>query len=179
MEPNTKIWVEELLKQIHEEIKDGFTAHTDLVNKRFAERDIIDQARDDHVAALETTAAVMSKSFSEWRPGVDASISSVKLELTKLNIYFNRDVKDSATPQAGVLKGGSAVTADGSIEHRVQNSIRDCGFGHVYTHTHDPITGTTFNPQPPPISSAQIESPHLRDSYRSTGTTSHGFRQLT
>jgi hypothetical protein len=178
MEPSTKIRVE-LLKQIHEEIKDGFTVHTDLVNKHFTERDIIDQARDDHVAALEITAAVMSKSFSEWRPGVDASISSIKLELAKLNIYFNRNAKDPAAPQAGVLKGGSAVTADGSIEHRVQNSNWDCGFGHVYTHTHDPVMGTPFNPQPPPIPSAQIKSPHLRDSYRSTCTTSHGFRQLT
>jgi hypothetical protein len=42
MEPHTKLWVEELLKQIHEEIKDGFTAHIEFVNKRFAEREIVD-----------------------------------------------------------------------------------------------------------------------------------------
>jgi hypothetical protein len=43
--------------------------------------------------------------FFKWKPEVESSISVVKLELSKLNGYFNRDAK-SASSQPGVLQIG-------------------------------------------------------------------------
>jgi hypothetical protein len=42
---------------------------------------------------------------AKWKPKVESSISVVKLELSKLNGYFNRDAK-SASSQPGVLQIG-------------------------------------------------------------------------
>jgi hypothetical protein len=93
MEPNTKMLNEELMKQIHEEIKYGLAAHTDLVNKHFTELEIVEQMRDDHVATLESIASAPNKLLSDWKSNVESSISTVKLELAKLNTYFNCDAK--------------------------------------------------------------------------------------
>jgi hypothetical protein len=86
---------------------------------------------------------------------VDSSLTSVKLELSKLNTFFDYDAKSLSTPKPGVLHIGSA-TAQPSAGihsncpngHHVESNHRDCGFGRVYTQTHDPVMGTVL-PSPP------------------------------
>jgi hypothetical protein len=43
MEPHTKIWIEELVKQIHGEIKEGFTTHTNAFNKCFSKLKVMER----------------------------------------------------------------------------------------------------------------------------------------
>jgi hypothetical protein len=40
---------------------------------------------------LEQMVTSFDKAFSEWKPKVESSISAVRLELSNLNDYFNRD----------------------------------------------------------------------------------------
>jgi hypothetical protein len=47
--------------------------------------------------------APFNSSFTEWKPQVDDSIHFVKLELSKLNSYFNCDAKESSNTKLGVL----------------------------------------------------------------------------
>jgi hypothetical protein len=102
-------------------------------------------------------------------------IHSVKLELMKLNTYFNQEDKDSSNSKPGVLTIVSAherplagSAADGPDGHYLDNHYRDCGFGKAYTQTHDPVNGTLIHSSPPPHFSTRIESMPSRDSFRST-----------
>jgi hypothetical protein len=105
---------------------------------------------------LESAAAAFDQSFIEWKLEVEASLNSVKLELSKLNSFFARDIKNPKAPQAGVLPSVlvSDLATPGSHTddphgHCIDNTYRDCGFGKVYTQTRDPITSTKFPPPPP------------------------------
>jgi hypothetical protein len=77
--------------------------------------------------------------FSTWKPEVEASINSVRLELSKLNKYFDCEAKESSTNKPRFLKfrsvpeqPPSTSTIDGPSSHHVEHYNRDCGFG-VYT----------------------------------------------
>jgi fructose-bisphosphate aldolase class 1 len=87
MEPNLKKILEDLLKQVRDDIKsshDGimahFDTHTGTVNRRISEIAVEELKRDDRATALEATAANFNTSFVEWKPQVEDSIHSVKLE---------------------------------------------------------------------------------------------------
>jgi hypothetical protein len=157
MEPNTKLLMEELIKQVHREIKEGFKegfpVQTGIINKRFSALAVEDQKRDECVSTLESTTTSFDKAFSEWKLEVKDSISAVKLEMAKLNAYFDQSVKDPSAPKMGVIQHRSTLditpsgfTADGPHGHRVDLHHRDCGYGSVYTHTHDPIKGYDQSP---------------------------------
>jgi hypothetical protein len=99
--------------------------------------------------------AAFDKSFEEWKPEVDSSLSAVKFELSKLKTFFDRDAKSSSTPRPGVLPISSTTVqlaigtrSDGPNGHCVKSSHQGCGFGHVYTQTHDLVIGTVL-PSPP------------------------------
>jgi hypothetical protein len=101
------------------------------------------------------TAITLDKSFIEWKPEVDSSITAVKLELSKLNSFFDCDIKAPGSSSPGVLNSESAPACpstgsvvDGPNGHRSANDNRDCGFGHVYTQFHDPVKGTILPPFP-------------------------------
>jgi hypothetical protein len=86
-------------------------------------------------------------------------ISSIKLELSKLNKFFDRDAKASLSTLSGVLLlESSAATsslsdqADVPNGHCVPHSNQDCGIGHANTQFHDPVTGTVSSPPPHPQS---------------------------
>jgi hypothetical protein len=156
MDPNVKLMFEEGFKQLRAEIKEGFAVHEAAFTKRLEEVTAAEQQRDTRVATLEATAASFDKVLSEWKPEVESSISAIKLELSKLNGYFNRDVKASSS-QPDVLQLGSAAAsspvdsgADGPNGHRVDSNHRDCGFGQVFVQTHDPVKCTVHSPPPPP-----------------------------
>jgi hypothetical protein len=87
MEPNLKMILKDLLKQVRDDIKsshDGimarFDTHTCTVNRRISEITTEELKRDDRVMALEATVANFNASFAEWKPQVEDSIHSVKLE---------------------------------------------------------------------------------------------------
>jgi hypothetical protein len=163
MEPNTKLMFEELMKKIQSmrsEMREGFVVHDATFAACDAELAHSEQQREVRVAGLESTAAEFDKSFNAWKPEVDSSLSSVKCELAKLNAYFDRDTKAPGASAQGVLPGWLAsgrsltgFTADGPTGHRSDNNHRGCGFGRVYTHTHDPIKGTILLTPPPPPNS--------------------------
>jgi hypothetical protein len=154
MEPNMKLLIEDLMKRVQEEIKEGFINHTVAINKWFTEFQEEEQKRDECVAALETAAAAFHNTSSTWKPEVESSINSVCLELAKLNTFFDHEVKELNANKPGILKlrsvleqPTSASPADGPNDHRVENQHRDCGLGCVYTFTHDPVKGTVHSPQ--------------------------------
>jgi hypothetical protein len=71
-------------------------------------------------------------------------------------------------PKPGVLSIESAsarpsngVPADGPAGHRIDFSYQDCGFGHVYTHTHDPVMGMVHQPLPLPCSPVHAKYVHV------------------
>jgi hypothetical protein len=134
MEPNTKLLMEELMKQVQDKISEGFAAHMEATTQRFAVMAVADLERDDWVAGLEEAAAA----FSAWKPEVEASLSSVKLEVLKLNSFFACDSKNPEAPQTSILSTRSAsklastgftpagFAIDGPNGHHNDNSYRDC-----------------------------------------------------
>jgi hypothetical protein len=164
MEPNLKILLEDLMQQVRDDIKKSqeellncFGSYTNIIDTRISEFAMMEQMRGDRVAALELATATFNSSFDEWKPQVNDLIHSVKLELSKLNTYFNRDAKESSTSKAGVLAielaqerpmpGSAAASPKG---HRVDNYHWDCGYGEVYTHIHDLVKGTIPHAPLPP-----------------------------
>jgi hypothetical protein len=45
-----------------------------------------------------------NKTIGEWRPEVDSSLTSVRLDLLKLNTFFHRDAKAANTPNMGFFR---------------------------------------------------------------------------
>lgn len=114
---------------------------------------------------MEEAAATLTNSLVEWRPEAESSITSVKLELSKLNKFFDRDTKPTLSTQSDVLplELAAATTppsgqADGPNGHRVPHNHRECGFERVYTQVHDPVTGTISSPLPQPQSPVHSHS---------------------
>jgi hypothetical protein len=96
MEPNMKLLIEDLMKQVCEEIKQSreeifinFVTRSEAINKHVSEMAAMDQGRDEWVTGLETTVAAFDKSFAAWKSEVDESLTPIKIELTKLNSFFN------------------------------------------------------------------------------------------
>jgi hypothetical protein len=102
MDPNIKLLVEELVKQmwdqVREEICEGFSMHNATINMHFSEFESAEHQREQRVAALESVASSFNKCLSTWKPKVDASLTFVKLELSKLNSFFDREAKSSTMP---------------------------------------------------------------------------------
>jgi hypothetical protein len=101
MDPNVKL--------MFVEIKDGFTVHEAAFIKHFNEVATMEQIHDACITNLEDTAVAFDKTFAEWRPEVDSSITSVKLELLKLNKFFDRDARVASFAQPVVLPIGSEL----------------------------------------------------------------------
>jgi hypothetical protein len=165
MDPNVKLFIEELVKQmcdeVREEIHEDFSAHDIIINMCLDEFETGERHREQRVAALKSAASCLS----EWKPEVNASLTSVKLELSKLNSFFDQEVKSFATPKSGVLQidarivqPSTGVNSDGPAGHRVDTSHRDCGFGRVNTHSHDPVKGMII-PSPPPLLDSLASAP--------------------
>jgi hypothetical protein len=146
MDPNVKLLIEEAAKQLHAEIKEGFTFHEGTFTKCLDKMATTEHLRDAHLVHLEEAITSSDKALAEWRPGVDASIASVKLELSKLNNFFACEAKASPGSQQGLLATGSALvnnsTADGLIGYHICSHHHDCEFGCVFTQTHDPVKVT-------------------------------------
>jgi hypothetical protein len=117
MEPNTKLLIKELMKKVRGEIqslqkemKDGFTeitAHEVAVNTRISELATAVEQREERVALLESTATEIDKMLTVWKPEVESSLSSIRLQLSKLNDYLERDNKPTDTSSPGTFTDGA------------------------------------------------------------------------
>jgi hypothetical protein len=193
MEPNLKVLLEDLMKQVRDEIKQSheeimafFDSHISTVNRRISDFTAEEQKREERVSALESSTMTFKAAFNEWKPQVEGSIHSVKLKLSKLNTYFLHDAKDVSSTKPGVLHSESAQgrhpvgsAADGPSGHRVEHHHRDCGYGDVYTLTHDPVKDSVSPPMPPPPHTLQIKSSYPRDPFRQSPHVSPSSRSPT
>jgi hypothetical protein len=75
MEPNTKMFIEELMKQVQDKIIEGFATHMEVTTQRLMELAAVDLERADRVAGLEEATAT----FSVWKPEVETTLAYVKL----------------------------------------------------------------------------------------------------
>jgi hypothetical protein len=166
----------------------SFTPHMGFVDKRFTDMAFDEAQRDTWVAAMETAAASLDSSFTSWKPQVEESLHSVRLELSKLNSFFNREAKESSTTKPGVLSIKSApprspfdIATNDPSGHHTDNCNRDCGYGSVYIHTHDPVKDTIHStvPSPPPNVAAHMEFSSDRDTYRAHHSASQSPRLPT
>jgi hypothetical protein len=106
-------------------IKEGFANHEITNNNRFSEPTISKQQRN----------VEFDKSFGQWKPKIDTSLSAIKLEL---NTFFDHEAKNTSASKLRVLPiesmsdrpvVGSAV--NGPRGHRADLFHRDHGFGGV------------------------------------------------
>jgi hypothetical protein len=164
----------------------GFTSHVNSIDKCFTEVSANEEKHDDRVAAMESATGSPAVSLIEWKPQVEESFHYVCLELSKINSFFNRDARETNTTKLGVLTIESApphplvgfTVAGGPRGHRVKHWNRDCGFGSVYTHTHDPVKGT----MPSPLTNFtlhQFSSSSARDSARPASTIGSNSKLVT
>jgi hypothetical protein len=179
MDPNIKLVLDELVK-LRTEMKEGFAGQEAAFSKRIDEVMAEGRIHDARLTNLEESTAAVDRTLTEWRPMVDSSITTVELELSKLNNFFDRDARAPGSSSLGVLSIESAsarpparVIADGPVVHHSANGHRDCGYGRVYTHTHDLVKGTI--PTPPPMFLVPFESTE-GESARFTPNFSSGSR---
>jgi hypothetical protein len=137
MDLNVKLPVEEVAKQLLAEIKEGFVTHETAFTKLMEEVTITERLRGACLVNLKEATASSDKALAAWRPEVDASITSVKLEFSKLNTFFAREAKAPTGTQQGLLATVSAhvttsAATDGPNGHRVAPYQRDCEFGRVH-----------------------------------------------
>jgi hypothetical protein len=161
------------LQSMRKEMKDGFTAQESTFNTCIAELSTVAQQHEERVVQLEDVVANFDKSFTTWKPEEDASLSIVQLELSQFNSFFTHEGKMLDTSSPGIVLGGTASSrlvlgsvTTGPQGHRVDSSNRDCGYGGVYTHIHDPVKGTFYPPLPPlenpkPTDSANLAYGHI------------------
>jgi hypothetical protein len=70
-------------------------------------------------------------------------------------------------------------TTDGPHEHRIDLHHWDCGYGGVYTHTHDPVKGTINSPLMQSNCSTGVEFSASRDPFRFSPNLSQSSRLST
>jgi phenylalanyl-tRNA synthetase alpha subunit len=99
MDMNIKMLVDEMQK-MWEGMHISFAAQETTVNKHLDDFALADQTREERVAVLESTTSEFDKAFTSWKPEVHTSLNFVKLELTKLNSYFDRDVRSTSNPKS-------------------------------------------------------------------------------
>jgi hypothetical protein len=97
---------------------------------------------------LEEAASKFDHSFSTWQPETEASVTDIRLEISKLNKFFDRDTRDQSGFQPGVLGSESAPAhtstgfrADGPHGHRSEPRYQDGGPGFHNTQPHHPVKG--------------------------------------
>lgn len=81
---------------------------------------------------------VMGQSeFELWRPEVERRVNSVKLEVSRLNKFMERESLEKAGSKPGIFFGSASArppagsSANGPIRHRDEQYFRDHEFAHV------------------------------------------------
>jgi hypothetical protein len=145
MELNTKLFIEELMREVRNEIhslwtemQDNFMTQEASINNHATELATTMQQHEERVAVLESAVVDTDKVFTTWKPEVEASFSTIKLELSKFNSFFTHEGKTLDTSSLGILPGGSTsshsspgFTAADPNGHHVETTHRDIGSGVV------------------------------------------------
>jgi hypothetical protein len=97
MDPNIKLVLKDMAK-LCVEIKEGFIGQEAAFSKRLDEVVVTDQHYDTRVDSLEEVVTTFTMTLAEWRPEVDSSITTIKLELSKLNKFFDHNAKAPPHP---------------------------------------------------------------------------------
>jgi len=142
MDPNTKLLMDEMKK-----LGDRFSAVESRV-------DSLESSLDDRFKVVEAS----SSEFASWRPGVDAAVEDLKLQIGAINKQLDRVVLDRGSHEPGILSSPEAAAASppagnpavGPDGHRHDLRNREQGYGSVTTFTHLPVKGTSSDPLPPP-----------------------------
>jgi hypothetical protein len=139
-------------------------SHEATFTKLLDEVAAMEHIRNARLTNLEEAATSLDKALTTSRLEVDASIASVKLELSKINTFFSREAKASSGSQPGLITTGSAPAStsatDGPVGHHVNSSHQGCEFGRVVTKTHDPVTGMVYPSSAPSKFPARLVFPH-------------------
>ena len=164
MEPN--------LKTILDEIKSLSVSMADLKSSVTERIEGVEHAFDERFKRIEDAAG----EFSEWKPKVDASIDDVRMELGAMRKTVNRVVLESNSasaagifpaPVSASAPSAASISADGPDGHRVDHNIWENAHGSVYTHSHSPGKGMSFEPSKPVLPAFSHQ--------RSTSPVSGGF----
>lgn len=139
MADDTQVPIEELLKQVRDEIAKGFAANNGIWNARFSE---LSSTTEQYVTMLQMVAAVFDKHFAEWKPEIESSVASAKLEIAKVNKFFNREARDRRTSASGVLgleqmagQQPAGAGAGGPFGNRTDSRSRELEVGKMSIHT--------------------------------------------
>jgi hypothetical protein len=169
MNPDTKMFLEEMRRELAEqtrEIRKEFADHSAKWDSRLA---AVETKQDEWMDALEQAA----KEFESWKPTIESSVQVVKMEVQKLSKHWERTVKEKLdpslipSPASGTsphvgnppphlpfprsvpLRLPAGVQADGPDGHRIESWNRGTGYGSV-TYTQIPDKGTSNVPLPNP-----------------------------
>lgn len=163
MNPDTKLVLDELSKlskhfdDVESKLESRFSEHNERWESRFVEsEDKWERKFADLAIAQETRVAVLERaaaSFDDWRPGVEGTLDSVRLEVGKLSKHWERSVLDRGAPilettSSAAGRSPSAGEADRPRGHCVETSLREGDIGQVTTFVHPPIKGMSPSPDP-------------------------------
>jgi hypothetical protein len=136
--------------EVSKEIAKGFADHDTILNQRFADLSVAEENRNVRIQALEEAATEFDRSFTAWKPEIESSVSDIRLEISKLNKFFERDARANSSSQPGVLGTESAPSrqpigsrADGPIGHHTNNHNWDDESGSLGPQTRHPVKGTS------------------------------------
>jgi len=126
MDPNTKLLMDEMKK-----LGDRFSAVESCV-------DSLESSLGDRFKVVEASTS----EFTAWRPGVDAAVEDLKLQIGAVNKQLDRVVLDRGSHEPGILLSPEAAAASppagnpavGPDGHRHEH-----GYGSVTTFTHLPV----------------------------------------
>jgi hypothetical protein len=142
------------LKTILNEIKSLSASMADLKSSVTERIEGVEHAFDNRFKRIEEAA----REFGDWKPKVDTTIDNVRLELGAIRKTVNRVVLDSSSvlaagiftaPVSASAPSSTASPADGPAGHRVDHNIRENAHRSVYTHSHSPVKGMSFEPPKP------------------------------
>lgn len=138
MNPDTKLVLDELSKlskrfdEVETKFESRFAKHNDKWESRFLEseekweRKFVDLAiaQDSRVATLEHAAAT----FDDWRPDIEGTLDTVRLEVGKLSKHWERSVLDRSQPILETAPSAAGLpsaagNADRPHGHRVDSNL--------------------------------------------------------
>ena len=153
MDPNLKSMFEEMMRlmrtEVSKEIAKGFADHDSILNQRFIDLSMAEENCNVRIQALEEAATEFDRSFTAWKPEIESSVSDIRLEISKLNKFFEHDARVNSASQPGILgtesdpsRQPAGSRADGPIGHRTDSHTRDDESGSLGPQTHHPVKGT-------------------------------------
>ncbi|XP_039812576.1 uncharacterized protein LOC120675421 [Panicum virgatum] len=145
MNPDIKLVLDTMSK--HFEDQDArwekrFAEHDEKWERKFLETDT---AQDVRASQIERAADALE----QWQPEIEGSVDDLRLEVKKLNKYYERATIDHpveapllpTTPLLPARRTSASASTHWPNGHRVDTNAREDGFGSVTTIVHPPPKG--------------------------------------